>query len=55
MGFLSVSHCPVQHIPCDFGLYSNATDLTQAQKLLPNEDITGDKVTSLVGEPVECY
>lgn len=46
MGFLSASHCPPQHIPCDFGLYANATNLSQDQKLLPNEDITGAKVTS---------
>lgn len=41
--------CPwlKQPIPCDFGLYTNATSLKDSQKLLPNTDITGSKITIL--------
>jgi hypothetical protein len=38
--------CPwlKQPIPCDFSLYTNATSLTNEQKLLPNTDITGSSI-----------
>lgn len=41
--------CPwlKQPIPCDFALYTNATNLTDSQKLLPNTDITGTQVMIL--------
>ncbi|RDW62023.1 hypothetical protein BP6252_11456 [Coleophoma cylindrospora] len=41
--------CPwlKQPIPCDFGLYTNATALSDGQKLLPNTDITGKNIVIL--------
>ncbi|KAJ3492510.1 hypothetical protein NLG97_g5342 [Lecanicillium saksenae] len=38
--------CPwlKQPIPCDFGLYTNATNLNESQKLLPNNEVTGHNI-----------
>lgn len=41
--------CPwlKQPIPCDPYRYTNATDLTSSEKLLPNTDITGSQILIL--------
>jgi hypothetical protein len=34
-------------VDCDFSLYSNATGLSEDEKLAPNPDITGDLVCNI--------
>lgn len=43
---ISALSCQKQNynVSCNFALYTNATNLTDAQKLPPNNDITGPGV-----------